>query len=170
MELWDILDANGDKTGRLQERGMPMQAGEYHLVVHIWIMNDDNAFLITKRPPGDGDIAGKWQMTGGCAVAGDDSLKTALKETLEETGLALDPGKGRFFKRYADKHAQDDGNYFVDVWFFRHDADISEIKLLPGETCDAMWASKETIISMIESGSFLPASMLPYLEGLFEFV
>lgn len=34
-ELWDILDENGNKTGRLRERGTPMRKGEYHLVIQV---------------------------------------------------------------------------------------------------------------------------------------
>ena len=40
-ELWDILDENGNKTGRLHERGKPMNKGEYHLEVSVWIENDN---------------------------------------------------------------------------------------------------------------------------------
>jgi len=34
-ELWDLYDEYGNKTGKLHERGTPLRAGEYHLVVHI---------------------------------------------------------------------------------------------------------------------------------------
>ncbi|WP_259472748.1 hypothetical protein [Clostridium estertheticum] len=37
MELWDILDANGEKTGKTVERRRPMGQDEYHLVVNVWI-------------------------------------------------------------------------------------------------------------------------------------
>ena len=33
MEIWDIYDCNRVKTGRTHERGKPMIAGDYHLVV-----------------------------------------------------------------------------------------------------------------------------------------
>ena len=31
-EMWDVLDEDGNAAGRLQERGTPMNAGEWHLV------------------------------------------------------------------------------------------------------------------------------------------
>jgi len=34
-ELWDILDENGNVTGRFHERGKPMNKGEYHLEVSV---------------------------------------------------------------------------------------------------------------------------------------
>ena len=39
MELWDVYDARRQLTGRTHRRGMPMQAGEYHLIVFVWIFN-----------------------------------------------------------------------------------------------------------------------------------
>lgn len=51
MELWDILDGDGNKTGKTVERGKPMGQDEYHLLVHVWINNSKGEFLITKRTP-----------------------------------------------------------------------------------------------------------------------
>ena len=39
----------------------------------------------------------KWETTGGSALAGDDSLTAALRETKEELGIDLDPQKGVLF-------------------------------------------------------------------------
>ena len=48
-ELWDILDVNGGKTGRIIERGQAMDDGEYHLAVHVWIHNRKGEWLISNR-------------------------------------------------------------------------------------------------------------------------
>ena len=45
VEMQDIYDANGKKTGRLHERGKSMQASDYYLCVHVWIMNSNSEFL-----------------------------------------------------------------------------------------------------------------------------
>ena len=37
MELWDVLDENRNKTGKLIERGKPMRSDEFHLVVFAFI-------------------------------------------------------------------------------------------------------------------------------------
>ena len=160
-EIWDVLDIDGDKTGRLHERGQPMQKGDYHLVVHVWIVNSKREYLISKMVPGTKDISGKWQTTGGHAVAGDDSLTTALKETKEEIGITLDFNNGQLFKRYIE------GCHGIcDVWLFRQDVDIADVVLQPDETCDAMWAGKEKIMQMVDEGSFRPKTSYPYLEDL----
>lgn len=37
MERWDILDGNGNKTGKTIQRGKAMGQDEYHLVVNLRI-------------------------------------------------------------------------------------------------------------------------------------
>lgn len=168
-ELWDILDANGNKTGRFQERGKPMLKGEYHLVVHIWIINSKGEFLISKRAPSVTGWANMWQTTGGSAVAGDDSLATALKETREETGIVLKTENGELFKRYSKLHSDDNGGTFYDVWLFRQEADINDVVFQPEETCGAMWASKEKIVELTDNGKFIANEAYPYIKELFDF-
>jgi len=168
-ELWDILDENRNKTGRLHERGKPMNAGDYHLVVQIWLMNSKGEFLISRRSPGTTGWAGMWQTTGGSAVAGDDSLATALKETNEEIGVVLDPKNGQLFKQYMLPHTNDKGGAFYDVWLFRQEVDIASVVLQPDETCDARWASKEQIRQMIDEGIFISEEAYPYIDELFYF-
>ena len=51
VELWDILDENGDATGRFHERGKPMNENEYHLEVCVLIENDKCEYLISQRTP-----------------------------------------------------------------------------------------------------------------------
>jgi isopentenyldiphosphate isomerase len=153
VEFWDILDEDGNKTGRLHERGNQMKKGEFHHQVCIWIVNDKGEFLISKRSPNRHSMPNIWECTGGNTVAGDDSLNSALKEVREELGVTLNPDDGFLFKEI--KHIREDGSgKFMDVWIFRQEVDISAIILQPEETCDAMWATKNQIIKMIDEGEF----------------
>ena len=167
-EMWDILNEDGNKTGRLHERGQPMQKGEYHLGVQVWIMNKDGNFLIAKRTPNRGDI---WHTTGGCAIAGDDSLSAALREVQEEIGVDLNPKSGQLFKRCIDPHTNDEGFIICDVWLFRQEVDITDTVLCPNEISDACWASREQIQKMIIDGTFAQPEdrWYPYLDELFRF-
>lgn len=158
-ELWDVYDEHRNSAGRLHRRGDPLPKGEYHLVVYVWMLNSRGEFLLTKRSPNKG-FPNLWESTGGSALAGDDSLTAAMREVREETGLTLDPGKGRIlFTLQGD-------NYFGDVWLFRQDFDLADVVLQKGETVDKMYADKEAILAMARSGEFVPCS---YLERLFEF-
>jgi len=51
-ELLDLYDKNGNRTGRLVERGKPIKEDEYVLGAHVWIINSKQEFLLTKRSKG----------------------------------------------------------------------------------------------------------------------
>lgn len=164
MELWDIYDGNRKKTGRIHERGKPMNDDDYHIVVHVWILNSNNEFLITKRSPGkiQPDV---WESTGGSAMSGETSLYGAIRETKEETGLILDVGSGKVvlsYKRHRYKMPD-----FFDVWLFRQDFDINDVVMQPGETCDAMWASADIIKNMIAMEEF--SESFEYIDEIFKY-
>lgn len=155
-ELWDIYDEDRRLTGRTHRRGDPMKSGDYHLSVDVWQRNDGGEFLLTKRSPNKG-FPSLWECTGGSALAGDDSLQTAIREVREETGLTVLPEEGRLLlmqKRKCD---------FKDVWLFRQNAPVEAVVLQEGETCEAKYVSAKELIEMRERGELVP---LPYLEEM----
>jgi len=167
VELWDVLDEHGNKTGRLHKRGKPLQPGESHLVVHIWIVNQKAEFLISKRALNAEMWPSMWHTTGGAAVAGDDSLTAALRETKEELGVDLDPNNGQLFKQHSRPCKQDIGAFvLMHAWLFRQEVDIASVLCQPEEICDAMWASKDEIRQLVAENKFYPYS---YLEEVLDF-
>ncbi len=158
MELCDVYDKDRKKTGRTCERGFPLPEGDYSLIVHIWIQNDAGEYLISKRTPNKSWPL-LWECTGGAAIAGDDSLSAALRETREELGIELDPLNGRMIRTLTDP------NCFVDIWLFHQEVDLNDIVFQESETCDAMWAKVDDIRQMHRDGSFVP--VFKYLEWLF---
>ena len=91
-----------------------------------------------------------WECTGGSAVTGDDSLKAAVREVREETGLIVSPENGKCVKsiRRADS--------FCDVWLFKQDFDIKDVVLQENETCGVRWASKDDLRRMTAAGECVP--------------
>ncbi len=89
MELWDILDEDGNATGRTIMRGNELKEDEYHLVVHIWIINNKGEILIQKRSEHLEFAPGVWATTGGSAIKGEDSITAACRETKEELGIVM---------------------------------------------------------------------------------
>lgn len=159
-ELWDIYDENRQLTGRLQRRGDPMQEGDYHLSVHVWMQNSRGEFLITQRSPNKGYPL-MWESTGGSALTGDDSLTAALREVEEETGLQLKKENGKVLLSL--KRTND----FCDVWYFRQDFDLKDVVLQEGETVDKKYATAGEIIAMRDRGEFVP---FRYLDQLLDMI
>jgi len=144
-ELWDIYDADRVKTGRVHRRGEPISPGDYHLVVHVWIRSGDKYF-ITRRAPEKEVAPLIWEVTGGSALAGEDSLTAALREVKEETGITLRPENGVVFEslRREGKYAD-----FADVWLFRQEVSLEDFVPQPGETIDAKLATPEELRVMV---------------------
>ena len=173
-EIWDIYDMHGNKTGRLHERGKPVKKEDYFLTVQVWILNGKDEFLISRRTP---DRGHKWHTTGGAAVAGDDSITTALKETKEEIGIVLEQENGVLFKRIprllrdiGDADYPDEGGYIIDVWLFRQEVDINKVILQEEEVCGIMWADKNTILHMVRDETFVDLDdWYPYFNEFMDF-
>ncbi|AGK97543.1 NUDIX hydrolase [Clostridium pasteurianum] len=166
MELWDILDGNGDKTGKTIQRGKTMEQDEYHLVVNVWIKNNNGEFLITKRTPNKQTFPNMWETTCGAAVIGEDSLKAALREVKEEISIDLSPTNGKCLFRLKRQH--NGFPDFVDVWLFKEEVDIADVIYQPEEVCAAKWATPSQILSLIETGKF--TDTFTYLRDLFKII
>ena len=96
MEMFDIIDENGSKTGVLKERGVVHREGALHATSHIWIARKNQLsgydILLQKRSavkdshPGCYDIS-----SAGHITAGDEPRTSALRELQEELGICAKP-------------------------------------------------------------------------------
>ncbi len=150
-EMWDVLDENRNPVGRLHRRGDFLKKGDYHLVVLVLLENRKGEFLITKRAPNKG-YGNMWETTGGSAVAGDSSLRAAMREVKEETGFDVKAEDGRLV------HSWQGSEVFVDIWHFVCDLDIEKAVLQEGETCGIMYATEDKIEELYLDGKFVAGS------------
>ncbi len=149
FEKWDILDENGEPTGRTALRGgSTLRSGEYHLVVHIWIVSKDNKILIQRRSPDKKLMPGEWAATGGAAIAGEDSFTAAKRELFEELGI--DSNKATLKKMLRLKRR----NSWLDVWFIEYSSSIEKLTLQEEEVAEVKWVTLEELNQMIENGNF----------------
>lgn len=145
MEYNDIYDAQRRPTGRQHLRGQPWSAGEFGLVVCVWVCDGRGNVLLTRRAPGK-SFAGTWENSGGAALAGEDSLTAIQRELWEETGIRAEKEEFLFLSTSRD------GSSFFDHYCLVKDIPIQQIRLLPGETDGAMWVSFDKIHDMIRAG------------------
>lgn len=149
MELWDVLNPDGTPTGRTMTRGaMSLHSGEYHLVVHIWPVNEYGSILIQKRSKNKRLMPGIWAATGGAAISGESSFTAAARELYEELGIVSSEESLKFVKRMKRR------NSFVDIWTIETKAKVPELKLQKSEVAAAKWVNKATLLSMIENGEY----------------
>ncbi len=151
MEIWDVYDQYRRKTGRTHQRGVPLPKGDYHLVVHIWIINQKGQYLIQKRQPWKEGWPGAWDCSAaGSATQGDDSIQAALRETQEEIGLILEP------KMLEKLFSINFRSGFDDVYLVRQDLEETKLKLQYEEVAEVRWAYPHEIREMVKMGEFIP--------------
>ncbi len=143
MEYNDIYDKNRNRTGRLHLRGTPWGAGEYGLVVCVWVYDGKGNLLLTRRAK-EKSFAGTWENSGGAALAGETSRQAIARELFEETGIQAEEGEFELLGTGMDR------NTHYDFYALKKDIPLTRIKLLPGETDGVQWASFETVHSLID--------------------
>ncbi|MFT4145104.1 MAG: NUDIX domain-containing protein [Mobilitalea sp.] len=151
MELWDLYDINRTKLSKTMFRGEPFEKDTFHLVVHVCIFNSKGEMLIQQRQPFKEGWSNMWDITvGGSATKGDTSQTAAERELFEEIGLKLNLQKLRPHLTINFK------NGFNDIYLVDKDVSIKELSLQYEEVQSVKWASKEEILSMIDTGEFIP--------------
>lgn len=165
-EIWDVYNASGQIIpDRTTERGKhDLGDGEYHLVVFAWIINDRNEFIISRRQRGK-VFAGKWECTGGCALAGENSADAAVREVYEELGLSLDAKDGELFKRYKRNYPEG-ARALCDVWVFRKNFELSDMSLQTDEVSEAKFVSSGELLEFFGKGAY--KKRYEYLPSLVE--
>lgn len=156
MELWDIYDKDKRPTGRTMKRNdWHLKEGEYHLSVLGVIRRPDGKFLITKRAMDKAWAPGWWEVSGGAALAGEDSQAAVIREIKEETGLDVSNAKGGFLFSYQRENIKEGDNYFVDIYRYELDFEPEDVKLQQEETTGFMIADIAQIEELGKQGIFL---------------
>ena len=156
MEIWDIYDENKKRTGRTMKRNdWNMKEGDFHLTVLGIIQRKDGKFLITKRVKTKAWAPGWWEVSGGAAMAGEESQDAIKREIREETGLDVSKAEGGLAYTYKRINPEEKDNYFVDVYRFTLDFAESDIVLQEGETDGYQLATLEEIQQIAKDGKFL---------------
>jgi len=163
IESWDVLDELRNYTGRTHKRGDPLPAGDYHLVVRAWIVNSKGEFLISRRDLRK-SFPGMWEVPSGSAMAGEESLEAAIRETKEETGIILLPENAELFSTYR----RDELNSFYDNWLFRQCFDIRSAVPGQGETIEVRTATLSEISQMMDQGEFIDRTVFSEFDLLKE--
>ncbi|MDD3402888.1 MAG: NUDIX domain-containing protein [Hespellia sp.] len=156
MEFWDIYDKEKQRTGRTMQRNdWCLKDDEYHLTVLGVIKRTDGRFLITKRVMTKNWAPGWWEVSGGAAMAGEESLDAVIREVKEETGLDVSDCDGGYQFTYQRENPGEGDNYFVDVYRFVMDFDERDLHLQEAETAGYMLATPEEIKTFAKQGIFL---------------
>ena len=91
MELLDIVDENGEPTGKTVERETAHREGIRHRTSHVWILRKKDGktqVLLQKRSKNKDSYPGCYDISSaGHIPAGESFVGSALRELREELGV-----------------------------------------------------------------------------------
>lgn len=154
-EYFDILDENGNKTGKTKLRSEVHRDGDWHKAVHIWIINNNGDILLQRRcatkdsNPNMLDIS-----SAGHLSAGDNSLEGALRELKEELNLDVNPDDLKFIKtlkRSSKYTATFINNEFDDLYILRTDKKVDDMKIQEEEISEIMYVPYKKFKDMVKN-------------------
>ena len=161
MELWDLYDKDGNRTGEVWERRhgnyVEIPEGRYHLVSDILVQHRDGSFLLTKRHLGKDLYPGYWEASaGGSAQLGEDPEECAKRELFEETGILCDSFE--LVKiTFSNRSPSLIYSYLASVA-----CDKNSIVLQEGETTEYKWVDAAGLIEYAESELAIKTSVERY--------
>lgn len=146
MELLDVYDNNGNKTGRVVVRGdksVVLNDDEHIAVGVIYIENNNGEFLIQKTSKEKGD---NYSSTGGHIDSGKTPLESIKRETKEELGLDID-----------NDDIVELGFLLYDkpirfMFYLKKNIDVSDLRIQEEEVESVKFMSINEINNLIEKG------------------
>lgn len=161
-EIWDVYNDQRQLTKEKVNRGDKLKKGQFHLVVHVCYFNHQHQMLIQKRSSHK-TWGGLWDISiGGAVQSGESSQMAAKRESFEELGIHQDfsdmlPQVSRSFERGFD-----------DIYIIKQDIDLKDISFNDQEACEAIWATRDDIIDLINNNLFLPIHEIEFIDFLFK--
>lgn len=153
IELMDIYDADRKRTGYWIRGIGSRKENEHVLIAAALLRRNDGRYLITKRSP-QKDDANKWNIQGGAALAGEDSLSAAIRENIEECGIVPEVSSAELFMSVMKNTA------FFDIWLFKQEYLLDDVVLRDGETCDVMAVTLDEILELHSRGEFTNGTVI----------
>lgn len=164
LELFDILNEDGSKTGIVKERGVAHREGALHGTVHIWIVRENEKsgydILLQKRSNNKDSHPGCYDISSaGHISAGDEIMESALRELWEELGLSVQPEQLELFgtthvkfeKTFYGKRFRD--NEISSDFVYRQPVDLDKLSLQESEVSEVRWMDYEECRQKVAQGS-----------------
>lgn len=152
-EYFDLLDENGNKTGKTKLRNEVHRDWDWHKAVHIWIINQNGDVLLQRRcatkdsNPNMLDIS-----SAGHLSAGDSSLSGAIRELKEELNIDVKPDELQFIKtikRSSRYTATFINNEFDYLYILRTNKKIEDMKFQKEEISEIFFVPYKIFKEMV---------------------
>ena len=153
MEKLDVYDINGNKTGKIINRGEKTSEGEYIKLVIVYL-KAKGYYLMQKCSVQKG---GEYAITGGHVSSGNTCEQQCVIEVQEELGLNIQPNKlqylGNIFR----------GKAIFEVYLYEDDSLLDFDFVLQEEEVESVnWLTKQQIVDLINQGVVRESSVMHF--------
>lgn len=152
-EFFDVLNENGEYTGKVESREQCHKQGLWHKAVVVFVINSKEQVLLQRRSPNKKMWPDMWDITaGGHVLAGEFGFQAIIREAKEELGLQLNINDIIFIGSTISTNIKGDivNNHFNEYYIARKDIDETELKLQKEEVSEVKWIDKNEIIEKIK--------------------
>ena len=160
MELFDVIDSEGNPTGQIVSRETAHEEGIPHRTAHIWIIREKEGrvqILLQKRSQNKDSFPGKFDTSSaGHIQAGDEPLESALRELKEELGISAVPEQLHFAGTFPISFAREfHGKMFRDeeiafVYIYKESVNTDELVLQTEEVESVQWFDLKEVCEKCE--------------------
>lgn len=142
MELIEVLDENGQKTGQILDKEIIHQNGLWHREVAVWIFNSKGETLVQRRAASKKMNPNQIGLCAGHVPKNEDSITAMIREISEELGIQIEPKSLNFLITEKKEKSFPNGlvnRIFNDVYYLIIDREISKFKIQKEELSEIFW-------------------------------
>lgn len=151
MEKYELVDKNGNKTGKIltqiEARDPDNVLDRYYIsVVGVVIINDENEILLQKRSRYKRANPSKWGICGGKVDLGETPLDAGIRETFEEIGILLKKDEFKFLSMDTNEKSH------FTVYYVRKNVNIDECRIQEEELEEVRYFKIEELEELDNEG------------------
>ena len=160
-ELIDVLDKFGNKTGIVKKKFEVKRDGDFHKVVAVCIINDDNEVLIQKRQCSRKIYPNLWNYNvTGHVMSGELPVQTCIREAKEELSVDIKEEQLKYLYTINVGNVIEDSinRLIIDQYIVRMNVGIEDIVIQEDEMSEIKYISFEDLVEIVNSkdSSFTP--------------
>lgn len=153
-EYFDVLDENGDYTGRVETRETCHKNGLVHKAVAAFIINSNKQVLLQKRSKNQRMWPGMWDLSsGGHVDSGELGFQAIGREIKEELGIEVEKKDMTFIGSSFSTNLKGDivNKHINEYYIINKDLDETKLKLQTEEVDEVKWMDKDEIIKRVQN-------------------
>lgn len=154
MEIFDVLNENGEFTGKTATREECHKYGYWHRAVYAFVINDDGKVLLQKRSANKKLWPNLWDVTaGGHVDSGEFGRQALIRETKEELGIQISDDDIKYLVGSTSVNEQGDiiNKHYNECYLITKNINISDIVLQKEEVDEVKYFTKEELIKRIDN-------------------